>query len=119
MIVGSTTALQPLAHSETVASKAPDPKIAKAASDFEALFVAQMLRSAREAGAGGFGNGDADQSSGAMMEMAEDQLAQALSSGGGLGLARTIAESFQVKSVTPNTHATMSIGHTPPDSASD
>jgi Rod binding domain-containing protein len=110
MTIGSTAALS---HSVGGGNTAPDPKIAKAASEFEALFVAQMLRSAREAGAGAFGNSEGDQSSGAMMEMAEDQLAQALSSGGGLGLARTIAESFRVTTAPPPDPNGLKIGLPP------
>ena len=70
-----------------------------------------MLRSAREAGAGAIGEGD--QSGSAMMEMAEDQLAQALSSGGGLGLARTIAESFRVTTAAPPDPHGMKMGPAP------
>jgi Rod binding domain-containing protein len=62
----------------------------KAASQFEALFVAQMLRSVRESAQTG-----SDESSSAMRDIADEQFAQALAEGGGLGLARTIEASFQ------------------------
>jgi Rod binding domain-containing protein len=48
-----------------------------AAQEFEALLIAQLLRSARED----------EGSSGTMMEFAEQQVAQMISASGGLGLA--------------------------------
>ena len=96
-------------------SPKPDPKIAKAASEFEALFVAQMLRSAREAGK----LSDDDPSSGAMMEMAEDQLAQAISSGGGLGLARAIAASLNPTPTPLPDPSGLKIGSAPAPARSD
>lgn len=48
-----------------------------AAQEFEALLIAQMLRSARED----------EGASGTMMEFAEQQVAQMISASGGLGLA--------------------------------
>ena len=72
---------------------APDPgqaKLTRAASDFEALLIAQMLRSARESTAS-----DADESDGAatnssLVEMSEQQLAQTLANNGGLGVAKIV-----------------------------
>ncbi len=66
-----------------------EASIHKAASQFEALFVAQMLRSARESA-----SSNSDDSNSAIHDIAEEQLAQALAEGGGLGLARTIESSF-------------------------
>ena len=65
-------------------------RLHKAAQDFESLLIGQMLKSAREEGSDGWlgsGEGSGDDSA---MEMAESQLANALSSGGGIGLAKTI-----------------------------
>jgi len=62
-------------------------RLDKAATDFEGLLVAQMLRHARQAGDGGWmGTGD-DKSSESMMEMAEESLARMMASQGCLGLA--------------------------------
>ena len=59
------------------------------ASDFEALLIGQMLRSARADSHGWFGTGE-DTSSASLIEMAEDQIAKVIAQGGGLGLAGLI-----------------------------
>jgi len=70
-----------------------DPaKIRKAATDFEAMLIDQMLRSAREAGGGGLtvdGSSD-NQANASLFELGEQQLAQALASSGGLGIAKMV-----------------------------
>lgn len=70
------------------ASKAED--VQKAAKDFEALLIEQMLRSAREAGSGDWMGSGSDQTGMPLSEMAEQQFAQMLSGSGGLGLARLV-----------------------------
>jgi Rod binding domain-containing protein len=67
---------------------APAGKLQDAAQQFEALLVAQMLKSVSQAD-GWLGTGD-DASASSAMEMAEEQFAQALASKGGLGLTKTI-----------------------------
>jgi Rod binding domain-containing protein len=65
-------------------------KLHKAAQDFEALMIGEMLKTTRESGSGGWlGSGDSAGNDSAM-SLAEGQLSQALASGGGLGLARLI-----------------------------
>jgi flagellar protein FlgJ len=65
-------------------------KTKKAAEQFEALLIGQMLKSAREAGSnGGLGTGE-DNAGHTGMEMAEQQFASLLASKGGLGLSRFI-----------------------------
>ena len=103
-------AISPLASSapasaEPAASQAE--KIRKAASGFEALFVAQLLRSARESAAT-----EQDQSGSAMMEVAEEQIAQSLSDQGGLGLGKSIVESLGRLKAAPPTKQTMPGGAT-------
>lgn len=77
------------------ASAAPPPggpglkNLAEAAQEFEALLVAQMLKTARESGAGS-GLGDSDGASASMMEMAEEYLAKEMARGSGFGLAKLI-----------------------------
>jgi Rod binding domain-containing protein len=67
----------------------PD-RLHKAAQEFEALLVGEMLKSARESGSDGWlGSGESTGDDSAM-DMAESQLANALASSGGLGLATTI-----------------------------
>jgi Rod binding domain-containing protein len=63
------------------------------ASDFEALLIGQMLKSARSDSDGWFGTGE-DSSSASLIEMAEDQIAKVLAKGGGLGLAGMITKSL-------------------------
>jgi flagellar protein FlgJ len=65
-------------------------KVEDAAKQFEALLIGQMLRSVREANT----DEDADQSSAAMLDMADQQFAQVLASQGGLGLARIVGRSL-------------------------
>jgi Rod binding domain-containing protein len=66
-------------------------KIQKAATDFEALLIGQMLKSARESGGGVTGDADEqDETNSTLIELGEQQLAQALSSSGGLGLAKMV-----------------------------
>ena len=75
-------------------AKAAEPtteadKIRKAASGFEAIFVAQLLRSARESSAT-----EQNESGSAMMEVAEEEIARAISDQGGLGLSQAVVESL-------------------------
>ena len=61
-------------------------KLAAAASDFEALLLTQMLRSARESSAssldGSSGSGDA------VMDFAEQQFGALMAAAGGIGLGK-------------------------------
>ena len=63
-------------------------KIGKAAHDFEALLVTQMLRSSH--GEGGWLSSGDDQADDAALGMGEEELAQALANSGGIGLAKMI-----------------------------
>jgi len=65
--------------------------IAKTAGDFEALLISQLLRSARGGQEGWMGTGD-DPSASSVLEMAEDQLAQAMARSGGMGLAQMVVK---------------------------
>ena len=68
--------------------------IKQAAEAFEALFLGNLLKAAREARDGAaFGEGD--QASGSMMDMAEEFLAQEITKGGGCGLARMVMEQME------------------------
>ena len=64
-------------------------KLHDAASQFEALLVTKMLQSARESGNGSWaGNENGEDST--MIELSEQQFAQALASSGGLGIAKMV-----------------------------
>ena len=66
-------------------------KIEQAAHQFEALFVGQMLRSVRESASDGIdGDGDDSGANSTSLELAEEQLAQAISARGGLGIATMV-----------------------------
>jgi len=83
-------AIQPGAVADPQDSKtALNSKIDKAAHDFEALLVSEMLKSSHSEGGGWLGTGD-DSSGDTAVGMGEEQLAQALANGGGLGLAKMI-----------------------------
>ncbi len=66
-------------------------KVEAAAKQFEALMIAQMLRTARE------NTEDQDSSGSTMLDVADQQFSQVLANNGGLGLARLV-----VKGLTPN-----------------
>lgn len=82
--------------STTVDGKRPD-NLKDAAGKFEALLIAQMLKSARKTDSGGW-TGESDQSGSTMMDMAEQQLADLLGSQGGLGLAKLVVTQLGPKS---------------------
>ena len=68
------------------------PKNAQeAASAFEAFFVGNLLKSAREASQG---LGEQDQAGSTMMDMAQEYLANEITKGGGIGLVKMIASHF-------------------------
>jgi len=64
-------------------------KLRDAAAQFEAMLVAQMLQSARASGDGSWGGSEEGQDS-TMVELGEQQFAQALASSGGLGIAKMV-----------------------------
>ncbi len=89
---------QATAHGTAEATRTckEDPqKIENAAQQFESLLLAQILKSMREAGSGGWLGGGDDQAAAPALELAEEQFAQALSAQGGLGLAKMISDSLK------------------------
>jgi Rod binding domain-containing protein len=74
-------------------TKARAPR--EVAQQFEALLVAQLLSSARQAGGSGWlGTGEENSESG-LAQFAEHQVALLIAQGGGLGLARTVEEAIR------------------------
>jgi Rod binding domain-containing protein len=65
-------------------------KTKEAAVQFEALLVGQILKSTHEEDGGWLGAGE-DQTASSAMQMADEYFARALTSHGGLGLARMIS----------------------------
>lgn len=92
----------PLASSAPVSTpsasdgQAKPKNAAEAAKQFEALMIAQMLRTAHESSGGSL---DEDNSSSAdtMFDVAGQQFAQVLANNGGLGLARMITQGLEKK----------------------
>jgi flagellar protein FlgJ len=78
------------------ANKGPQRQLT-AAQDFEALLIGQMLHSMRESGSSWLGTGD-DDAGATAFGFGEDQLAKALTKGGGLGLSKVIAAGLAAKS---------------------
>jgi Rod binding domain-containing protein len=74
-------------------------KAAGAAGQFESLLIAQMLKSMREEGSGWLGTGS-DKTADTAVGFAEEQLATALSSAGGLGLAKIVQSGLKAPGVT-------------------
>jgi peptidoglycan hydrolase FlgJ len=73
-------------------------KIHEAAQQFEALFAAQILRSAREASA----SEGQDSTTQTIREVAEEQIALSMAKQGGLGLAQSIVGQLTAINATTN-----------------
>ncbi len=79
----------PESSSEPRPSGSADRKTHGAAADFEALLLAQMLKSVP------MGAAEDDQAGGTMLDFAREHLAGALASQGGLGIARLVLEGLK------------------------
>jgi Rod binding domain-containing protein len=95
------------------AGKTPS-KLADAARQFESLLIGEMLKSARESDSDGWLGSGSDSGSQSAMGLAETQFAQAISSQGGFGLAKTIersvaSQSAQKEKAAPETASTGSL----------
>ncbi len=88
--VPSTTALDVTAPSQP---KALDPRVQKAARDFEAIFVRQMLKPLEKTTAAGAG-AEAQPGENTYGSMIVGALADAISKAGGLGLADEVGKSL-------------------------
>jgi len=90
-------------QSGTMPAHRDDPKrVADAARQFESLMIGQLLKTMRESGEGGWlGTGD-DQAGAQAMELAEEQVAQALAQQGGFGLARLVVAGLKKESDPPS-----------------
>ena len=87
-----SSALAPGLAQMSVPGTAPNnpKKLEHAAADFEALLVGQMLKSAREAGGVGLTGNDDEEANSSLLELGEQQFAQALASNGALGIGKMI-----------------------------
>ncbi|MBV8728938.1 MAG: hypothetical protein JO336_03925 [Acidobacteriia bacterium] len=78
-------------------SKSHPTKAEDAAKQFEALMLAQVMRSERESGNGWLGTGE-DSSGSSAIDFAEQQLALLLARQGGIGLANMISSNLEPRS---------------------
>ena len=82
-------------------TKGDDPaRVHDAASQFEALLIGQILRSARSDGTGWLGITE-DSSADSAIDYAEQQFAAVMARGGGLGIAATIERGLRQPDVPP------------------
>jgi Rod binding domain-containing protein len=86
-------------------ANSPTQKTKDAAMQFESLLMGQILKSAHEEEGGWLGAGEADQSAGSAMQMADEYFARALSSHGGLGLAKMISSNLDQAAATAKASA--------------
>ena len=85
--------------SSTLSTLSVDPALLKragAAKDFEALLLTQMLRSVRETSGGWLASGE-DEADNPAAGLGEEELAKALASAGGLGIASLLNEGLKPK----------------------
>ncbi|HWF47523.1 MAG TPA: rod-binding protein [Bryobacteraceae bacterium] len=91
-LLGTSIDVSALLSSSTPKSAQDSPAaIAQAATQFEALLMGEIMKSVREADGSGWLGTDDDEAGSTMSDLSEQQLSQALASGGGLGLAKLIA----------------------------
>jgi Rod binding domain-containing protein len=81
-----TDALSAITPSMDQASVATPAKVEGAAKQFEALMIAQMLRTGRE------DTEDENSSASTMLDVADQQFSQVLANNGGLGLAKLVVK---------------------------
>ena len=82
----------PAAASLAAPPQAKPAKAEDAAKEFEALLIAQMLRTVREDDAEGASGDDGDSAGSTMLDVADQQFSKMLAQNGGLGLAKLVAK---------------------------
>ncbi|MGH9664538.1 MAG: hypothetical protein ACRD9L_08965 [Bryobacteraceae bacterium] len=95
-VAGNAFNLPALVQSGGRQSDTPE-KVRQAASQFEALMIGQMLKSAQDGDSSEFMGTDEDQSGSSLLEMAQQQFAQAMAAQGGLGLAKMVSQGLAAK----------------------
>jgi len=81
----------------TLAGRDTPEKVHSAASQFESLLVGQVLKSTHEDGDDGWLGSGEDQTAATAMSLADEYLAQAITSHGGLGLTQMIERQLTPK----------------------
>lgn len=77
--------------------------IQKAAGQFEALLIGQMLASMRGDGKAGWMGSGEDASGSTMTEFAEQEFAKVMAAGGGFGLAKMVTDTLRASGPAPAT----------------
>lgn len=90
MILSSNVTASPPVNTAATIKDSP-AQIRKAATDFEALLLNQILQSAGDSHGGILSCDTEDSDNSALIEMGQQQLAQAMASNGGLGIAKMVA----------------------------
>jgi Rod binding domain-containing protein len=80
----------------SVSNDSKPSKVSEAASQFEALLIASMLKASREGGSSWMSSGE-DAAGESATSFAEEHLAQVLASQGGLGIARMVVRGLEVQ----------------------
>lgn len=93
--------LPAIAASQTGPGEAPKPRqdLRKAATDFEAIILTEMLRTVRFGAPGGEAR---DQAASTLLDFGHEQIARAIAAAGGLGLASFATSNLE--SSTPENH---------------
>jgi len=77
-------------------------KIKNAAKQFEGLIISQILKSVHDASEEGWMGTGSDQSGSTALDLAQEQFAQAMANGGGLGLAKMVEKGLANRPKTAN-----------------
>lgn len=88
-------------------------KIHSAATQFESLLLGQVLKSMHEDGEEGWLGSGEDQTAASAMSLADEYLAQAITTSGGLGLAQMIERQLATNSSSPVQASSSDSGDTP------
>jgi Rod binding domain-containing protein len=75
--------------------------IKKAATEFEALLIGEVLKTSREADGSGWMGTDGEEAGSTLSELSEQQISQSLAKGGGFGLAKMISTGLKTASSAP------------------
>lgn len=91
VLISPADLASPIEPPDARATRDTPEAIAKAATQFEALLIGEVMKSAREAEGSGWEDTDEEEAGSTLMEVSEQQIAQALAAAGGLGLAKMIS----------------------------
>jgi Rod binding domain-containing protein len=75
--------------------------IKKAATEFEALLIGEVLKTSREADGSGWMGTDEEEAGSTLSELSEQQISQSLAKGGGFGLAKMISTGLKTTASAP------------------